>query len=198
VAQALSLVAGASTVAGAAYGKKARADKAARKANTSDKIALDVKAPDGKIKTVLFEGNDAAKIRTARDANDVNAVNNILKNYEGTKNMTIATDLDLGFKKGNKWYKPVTIGDTGSGKMGIYDIVTGSADQYIMRGKWTADTKLDPASPLDTYGNPDQTVSYFDNLQKQRRTDIIEYLRIGSDKMKATRDKAQRQLDARQ
>lgn len=184
LAQALSLVSGASTVAGAAYGKKARANKQ-ELANTikQDKIALDVLQGDKK-KTVIFTGDDAKNIRIARESNDIDAVNNILKKYEGTKDATVATSFSLGLKKPNKWYKPVNIGDTGKGNMAIHDIVNDATGAYIQRGNWTGDTRINSANMPEIYERQNQTVASVDKAVNKAQQDIIDRIKLGSEHRK--------------
>ena len=182
MAQAFSLIGGASTVAGAAYGKKARAAKKQLAAATnSDKIAIDI-MQGGQKKTVLFAGDDAAAIRTARDSNDIDAVNNILKKYEGTKDATAATATSIGLKKPTKWSRPINIGDTGKGNMAIHDIITDSNGAYIQRGSWTGDTRITRNNMPEIYGRANQTVAATEKAVKQRQQDIIDSFKESSTK----------------
>ena len=188
IAQALSMVAGASTVAGAAYGKKARKVKQdLADATKNSQVAIDV-MQGGTKKTVAFEGDDAKAIIAARESNDIDAVNNILKKYEGTKDATIATSTDLGFKKPSKWYKPINIGDTGNGKMAIYDIVKDDVGSYIKRGNWTGDTRLNSTNMPEIYGRPEQTVAAANAAVAKTKQDIIDSFKPSSDKRKALSD----------
>lgn len=198
IAQALSLIGGGSTVAGAAYGKKARNNKQALSdATNKDKIAIDV-VQNGNKKTVLFTGDDAKNIRTARENNDIDVVNNILKKYENTKDATIATGSDYGFKKPTKWYKPVNFGDTGKGKMAIYDIVSDTKGSYIQRGNWTGDTRLTRANMPEIYGRSNQTVAAVDAAVANTRKNILDGFNTSSNKRKASSDRLNSEVNATQ
>lgn len=198
IAQAFSIVAGASTVAGAAYGKKARKTKQdLANATKNSQVAIDV-IQGGTKKTVAFVGDDAKAIIAARENNDIDAVNNILKKYEGTKDATIATSMDLGFKKPSKWYKPINIGDTGNGKMAIYDIVKDDAGSYIKRGNWTGDTRLNSTNMPEIYGRPGQTVAAADAAVARARQDIVDSFIPSSDKRRALSDNLNNNINSTQ
>jgi hypothetical protein len=155
-------------VAGAAYQKRKGSISGkleyANKGKTKDStIALDAKDSAGNAQTLLFKGDDAKAIMAAKKKNDIDAVNSILAKYEGTKDFKVSTDYKFGITKGDHWYKP-NIGNTGKGKMNIFNVKNDSKGAYIERGWTTADTYIDrnylANHPL--YGKKNQTVAHYD------------------------------------
>lgn len=187
IAQAISVISGGSTMAGTAYKKKmGTASKNIQTPDSKKSIALDVKDASGKKQTILFTGKDADTIRTARDSNDVDVVNNILKKYEGTKDFTVSTDKQT---EASKWYKPWDRQDTGKGRMNIFDIRQDKNGVYVDRTKSTWRGDKNWATPdtyikgknLDVYGKDFQTTAAYDAKVQQRKNDIIDKMRQGSD-----------------
>ena len=126
-----------------------------------DNIAVEMVSKDGAKKTVLFNGEDAKAIRTAKDAK---AVKNITSKYEDYKDWEVSTTGGLGWRgfKGSegKWQSP--IGQT-TGKARVFNVSNGydmlgnqTGKVFANRGKWEADVELTSAN------NPGKTVAQVD------------------------------------
>ena len=139
IAQGLSLIAGGSQVAGAAVKNKANAKKAGVANNIDKKVAVDVVDNAGNRKSVLFEGDDAVRIKKARDNNNVAEINEILHSYESTKDFNVQQAPKMGLQRGNKWYKWQRV-DTGKGAVAVHDLKADAHGAYLDRGKFKADT----------------------------------------------------------
>lgn len=204
ISQAISVITGGSQVAGAAYQKRKGSISGkleyANKGKTKDStIAVDAKDSAGNTQTLLFKGDDAKAIIAAKKKNDIDAVNGILAKYEGTKDFKVSTDYKFGITKGDHWYKP-NIGNTGKGKMNIFDVKNDSKGAYIERGWATADTYIDrnylANHPL--YGKKNQTVAHYDTQVAKRKQDIIDEMKVGSDAEVRMKDKTAEAIDKQQ
>ena len=126
-----------------------------------DNIAVEMVSKDGSKKTVLFDGEDAKAIRTAKDAK---AVKDITSKYEDYKDWEVSTTGGLGWRgfKGSegKWQSP--IGQT-TGKARVFNVSNGydmlgnqTGKVFANRGKLEADVELTSAN------NPGKTVAQVD------------------------------------
>lgn len=138
LAQGLSLIAGGSQVAGAAIKNKAKAKKAGAANNIDKKVAVDIVDSAGNRKSVLFEGEDAVKIKRARDTNNVAEINDILHSYESTKDFNVQQATSMGWQRGDKWYKWHR-GDTGKGAVAVHDLKADANGAYLDKGRFEAD-----------------------------------------------------------
>lgn len=146
LAQALSLVSGASQVAGAAYNKKVKNLQADFDATTkvNEKIVVGVKDASGNTRSVLFDGDDAKAIRAAREKGGkegVGKINEILEKYENTQGWTVQQETKNGLTKGDKWWKP-KYGDTGKGEIDVRELNADGDGLYLDNGLFKLDQRV--------------------------------------------------------
>ena len=193
LAQALSLVAGGSQVAGAAINKRRLQNKNKVKFGTDTKVVVDIADSAGNKRSVLFDGDDAKAIRAAREKGGkegTNAINDILKKYENTQGWTVQQEVKNGLRKGDKWWKPKW-GDTEKGAIGVYDLKADDQGAYLDRGRFKADEYTDTMTRL----TKDDTISAITEQKTKAQNDIIEQLRPDLNDFAAQRDQAQLDLD---
>lgn len=180
IAQGLSLIAGGSQVAGAAVKNKANAKKAGAANNIDKKVAVDVVDSAGNRKSVLFEGEDAVKIKRARDTNNVAEINDILHSYESTKDFNVQQATKMGWQRGDKWYKWQR-GDTGKGAVAVHDLKADAHGTYLDRGRFEADVyeaHPDPtAKTFDMRLTADDTIEAITKANLESQKGIADQLR---------------------
>lgn len=122
-----------------------------------DNIAVEM-VKDGTKKTVLFSGDDAKAIRSAKDTEGIKS---ITSKYEDFKDWDVSTEGTIGWRgfKGtdNKWQNPI---GGKAGKARVFDVSQGydvwgnqTGKTFANRGKWEADVELTSAN------NPGKTVA---------------------------------------
>lgn len=139
-------------------------------------------------KTILFDGDDAKAIREA--GGDATKIKQITDKYEDLKDLDVSTESSFGwkgFKQDSKWQVPV---GNKKGKARVFDISRGydmwgnpTGKTYAVRGKWEEDIELSQT------GTPGRTVAEIDAQVAQRRQDIIDEMKVGSDYEVKRRDK---------
>ena len=133
-----------------------------------DNIAVEM-VKDGTKKTVLFAGDDAKAIRSAKDAESVKS---ITSKYEDFKDWDVSTNGTVGwrgFKNADgKWQSPV---GGKAGKARVFEVSQGynilgnqTGKTFANRGKWEADVELTPANNAGkTVAEVDAEVDAFKN-----------------------------------
>lgn len=220
LAQALSLVSGASQVAGAAYNKKAKNlqadfDKAIK---VNEKIVVGVKDASGNTRSVLFDGDDAKAIRAAREKGGkegVGKINEILEKYENTQGWTVQQETKNGLTKGDKWWKP-KYGDTGEGEINVRELNADGDGLYLDNGLFKTDQRVTQPDdlaeaqlttlkskngPVDTSESiasltKDDTLEAIAEQKAKAQQDIIESLRPDLDSHVAQKKQAELDLQA--
>ena len=152
LAQALSLVSGASQVAGAAYNKKAKTLQADfdNAVKVNEKVIVDVADANGAKRSVLFDGDDAKAIRAAREKGGkegATKINEILGKYENTQGWSVQQDIKNGLQKGDKWWKPKW-GDTGKGNISVHDVSADVDGAYVDNGLFRRDQRITQSDDL--------------------------------------------------
>lgn len=111
-------------------------------------VAVELIDKNNTKKTVLFEGDDATKIRNAKG--DDKIIKSITSKYDDYKDWDISTNSSFGWRglKGSDGSKQIPIGSK-KGKAKVFDVSEGydifgnkTGKTYALRGKWEADDVL--------------------------------------------------------
>ena len=178
LAQALSLVSGASQVAGAAFNKSAKIKQAEFNTNNNvkNKVIVDVADASGNKRSVLFDGDDAVAIRAAREKGGkegASEINNILGKYENTKEWTVQQEVKNGLQKGDKWWKP-KYGDTGKGSVSVRDINADGDGAYLDNGLFKVDQRLTENGQNATLTRKKNGVDVSEDMVRLTKDDTID------------------------
>ena len=216
LAQALSLVSGASQVAGTAYNKRAKNLQADfnRTQKVNDQIVVGVKDAQGNTRSVLFDGDDAKAIRAARDKGGkegAQQINDILGKYENTQGWSVQQETKSGLVKGDKWYKRKWE-DTGEGALSVRDLSADADGAYVDNGLFKRDQlvqqngadvnlvtrkngSVDTSETLTRLTN-DDTIDAISKATKESEKNIAQSLKADFDALAASRTEATTKLEA--